>query len=499
MHERKKGRRIRVTGQWRDTQLHGSTNVKKTGTGCQTTNRPRSIINVDGTRNKGGTLTKYTDLDVTHQGTTEVQRFYITDLGNDRAIFGFPWLQTFKPKIDWGKAEITGKTMVKTTKEEPPKWAQIARGILTAREIAKDMQLEEGEEIHVFINKTNVAQQWAEKSLTKRKDDLVTEATIPKQYSEFADVFSDSAARRFPPEREDDHAINFKPDAPSTFSCKIYPVSFKETEFLRNWVSDNLDKRFIRESKSPYASPTFLIKKKNGDYRVIQDYRTLNEHTIPDVSPLPLINEIIGKLHGRTLFTKFDIRWGYHNVRIREGDQDKAAFKTSIGQYEPMVMNFGLRNAPATFQRLMNKVLRPVKARYGEDVQSYMDDIIIATHDDLQHHRAVVCAVLLAMREASLFLKPEKCEFEKHKVEYLGLLLDGDSIKPDPSKVEGMRSWPTTLKSVKEVRSTLGVLNYNRAFIPGFANIAKPLTELLKKDVKFTWSDRHTNAVQQLN
>jgi hypothetical protein len=168
--------------------------MKRLGLGAKLLDRPRSIINVDGTGNKGGTLTKYTDLNITHQGTTEVQRFYITNLGNDRAIFGFPWLQTFKPKIDWGKAEIAGRTVVRTTKEEPPKWAQIARGVLTAQRITKDMQLEEGEEIHVFINRTNVTQQWAEKSLTERKDDLITETTIPKQYSEFADVFSESTA-----------------------------------------------------------------------------------------------------------------------------------------------------------------------------------------------------------------------------------------------------------------------------------------------------------------
>ena len=178
---------------------------------------------------------------------------------------------------------------------------------------------------------------------------------------------------------------------------------------------------------------------------------------------------------------RFVTRWGYHNIRIKDGDQEKAVFKTTIGQYEPMVMNFGLRNTPATFQRLMNKVLRPIKAKYREDIQSYMDDVIIATNNDLNYHRMVVRAVLKAMRDASLFLKLEKCEFERNKVEYLGLLLDGDSIKPDPSKVEGLRSWPTTLKSVKEVRSTLGILNYNRAFIPGYAHIAKPLTELLKR------------------
>ena len=360
--------------------------AKRLGIGTRPLTKPRSIINVDGTGNREGTLTKYADLSVSHQGITEVQRFFITNLGEDRAIFGFPWLQTFSPDIDWRQAKINGKTTVKTTRERPPHWAQISQIILIARCIAKKEQLGQGEEIHVRINKTNVAQQWAEKLLNDKKGELMTEATIPAQYAEYSDVFSESTARRFPPQREDDHAINFKPNAPDTFSCKIYPISFKETEFLREWVSDNLEKDFIRESKSPFASPMFLIKKKNGDYRVIQDYRTLNEHTIPDVSPLPLIGEIISKLHGRTLFTKFDIRSGYHNIRIRDGDQQKATFKTNVGQYEPMVMNFGLRNAPATFQRLMNKVMRPVKAKFGEDVQTYMDDVIIATKDDINYH-----------------------------------------------------------------------------------------------------------------
>jgi hypothetical protein len=139
-----------------------------------------------------------------------------------------------------------------------------------------------------------------------------------------------------------------------------------------------------------------------------------------------------------------------------------------------------------------------MQAKYEEDVQAYMDDVIIATIDDVDYHRKVVRAVLLALREASLFLKPEKCEFEKEQVEYLGLLLNKVTIEPDPSKVDGLKNWPTTLKSIKEVRSTLGILNYNRAFIPGFAAIAKPLTELLKKDTLFYWTTQHTKAVEQL-
>ena len=161
-------------------------------------------------------------------------------------------------------------------------------------------------------------------------------------------------------------------------------------------------------------------------------------------------------------------------------------------------MNFSLRNALATFQRLMNKVMRPIKAKFREDIQIYMDNIIITIKNNLTYHREVVRTVLLAMRNASLFLKPKKCKFEKQVVEYLGLLLDGDTIKPDPSKVEGMRSWPITLKTVKDVHNTLEVLNYNHAFIPGFAKIAKSLTNLLKKDTPFIWTERHTNVVQQL-
>ena len=408
--------------------------AKRLGVGSHLLESPRTIKNADGTVNASGPLNRFTDLEVYYSGISEVQRFYITNLGEDRAIFGFPWLQTFQPTIDWQNAHIEGKAELYTMNLEPPPWMKISRITMET----KRADFEEGDEIHVTIGRTNVAQEWAQK--THEGKELMTEASIPAQYKDFADVFSEEAARRFPPICDDDHPIDFKPTAPDMFSCKIYPISAKETEFLRGWIKENLGKNFIRESRSPYASPTFLIKKKNGDFRVIQDYRMLNEHTIPDVLPLPLIGSLIEKLHRRTLFTKFDIRWGYHNIPIRNRDQEKAAFKTTLGQYEPMVMNFGLRNAPATFQRLMNKVLRPIQAKYGEDVQAYMDDVIIATANDLPYHREVVREVLTALRDASLFLKPEKCEFEKRQVEYLGLLLNGETVEPDPSKIEGLKN-----------------------------------------------------------
>ena len=127
-----------------------------------------------------------------------------------------------------------------------------------------------------------------------------------------------------------------------------------------------------------------------------------------------------------------------------------------------------------------------------------MDDILITTKDDLTYHREVVKTVLSVMKENSLFLKPEKCEFEKHCIEYLGILLEDRTVQPDPSKISGLYEWPTTLKSVKEVRSILGVLGYQRAFILGFSHIARPLTELLQKNKTFEWTERCMEAVKEL-
>jgi hypothetical protein len=235
----------------------------------------------------------------------------------------------------------------------------------------------------------------------------------------------------------------------------------KQTNFLRKWLDKELKKGFIRPSKSPYPSPTFLIEKKNGDYRVVQDYKTLNKFTIPDKHPLLSITTLIEQLHGKTLFTKFDIRMGYNNIRIADGNQEKAAFTTPLGQYEPMVMNFGLCNAPAMFIRAMTRVFRTLQNSYPGEVLIYMDDILIATPNDLPCHRQIVREVLQVMQEESFFLKAAKCEFKKQQVEYLGLILDKDTIEQDPVKIDGLKTWPHILKTVSKVCSTLGLLNYH--------------------------------------
>ena len=174
-----------------------------------------------------------------------------------------------------------------------------------------------------------------------------------KQYS---DVFSEEDFDKLPPRRPWDHCIepsaDFKP-----INCKIYALTRDEQQALDNFLEENLRSGRVRPSNSPMASPFFFIKKGDGSLRPVQDYRKLNDFTVKNRYPLPLIQELTDKLRGARYFTKLDIRWGYNNVRIKEGDEWKAAFRTNRGLFEPAVMFFGLCNSPATFQRMMNDIL----------------------------------------------------------------------------------------------------------------------------------------------
>jgi RNase H-like domain found in reverse transcriptase/Reverse transcriptase (RNA-dependent DNA polymerase) len=217
---------------------------------------------------------------------------------------------------------------------------------------------------------------------------------------------------------------------------------------------------------------------------------------------LPQIETILEQLEGKALFTTLDIRWGYNNIRIKQDDQWKAAFITLYGLYIPKVMPFGLRNAPATFQHCMHNTFRDILNRWLENVFIYMDDFLIATPNktdqDIQLHQTIVYTILQRFKDQSFFLKAAKCHFEQTKVNYLGIVVEDGKITLDPVKQCGLLEWPTEQSTITGVRSTLGVFGYHRPFIPGFAEVARPLTDLLKKDAKFTWGDAQRNAVSTL-
>jgi hypothetical protein len=279
-------------------------------------------------------------------------------------------------------------------------------------------------------------------------------------------------------------------------------MTWVEDEALDLFIDEQLEKGYIRPSKSQYASSFFFIKKKDSKLRPAQDYRKVNAWTVCNQYPLPLIGDLIHDLGGAVVFTKFDIRQGYNNICIKEGDEHKAAFKTRHGLFEPTVMYFGLCNSPATFQVFMNDIYRPAIAKHdllGTVIRVYMDDIAIATKVSLspsQSHAAHVAAVsdiLQVALDHNLYFKPEKCVFHATSIDYLGVILEKGVTCMDPVKIFGIKDWPT-LKTVKDVRSFLGFCNFYCPFIRGFATVTRPLNELTRKEALWTWGNRQQQA-----
>jgi Reverse transcriptase (RNA-dependent DNA polymerase) len=243
----------------------------------------------------------------------------------------------------------------------------------------------------------------------------------------YSRVFLEEASHKFPPSCPWDHAIELKPGAPAALPGKLIPLSQAELVELRSFIKEHMARGTIRPSKSPYNSRFFYIKKKDRKLRPVQDYRPVNEWAICNAYPLPLIPELIDRLSGCSLYTKFDIRWGYNNVCIKEGDEWKAAFIMNEGLFELTVMFFGLTNSPATFQMMMNSIFANKIAEKW--LMVYMDDMPIHTHrqehkteeQHVQRHRTYVKRILAKLMEHNLFLKPEKCSFKQTYIEFLGI------------------------------------------------------------------------------
>ena len=333
------------------------------------------------------------------------------------------------------------------------------------------------------------ASQLAEQNQSK------TAPQLPKEYQRHAQVFSEQKAQRFPESRPWDHAIELKKDAPSTLPGKIYSLTQSEQKALQEFIKEHLQKGYIRPSKSPYAAPFFFIKKKDGKLRPVQDYRRINEWTIKNRYLLPLIPELINRVKGATLFSKFDVRWGYNNVRKKKGDEWKAAFITNQGLFEPRVIFFGLTNSPATFQTMMNEIFQE-ELREGW-VSIYMDDILIHTDNNRPNHRKCVHRILDKLRKHDLYLKPEKCLFEQEEMEFLGVVLKNGTIQMDPTKIKGVADWPKP-NNVRDVRAFLGFTGFYRYFIPNYSKIARPLIDLTRKATPFHWEPPQMKVFETL-
>ena len=223
------------------------------------------------------------------------------------------------------------------------------------------------------------------------------------------------------------------------------------------------------------------------------DYRLLNAVTIKNKYPLHRIDILFDQLFGAKVFSKIDLRSGYHQIKIRAEDIPKTAFSTRYGLYEYLVMSFGLTNAPAHFMYLMNSVFMPELDKF---VVVFIDDILIFSKNE-EEHAEHLRIVLQRLREHKLYAKFSKCEFWLKKVQFLGHVISEDGISVDPSKIRDVLDWKTP-EIVPEIRSFLGLVGYYRRFVPDFSKIARPMTELLKKGVKFVWDDKCDQAFQTL-
>ena len=278
---------------------------------------------------------------------------------------------------------------------------------------------------------------------------------VPEKFHKWIKVFSKKQSERMPTRKIWDHAIDIKKGFMPRKE-KVYLLSREEREEVREFINKQLRKGYIRLLKLPQTAPVFFIEKKNGKKQMVQDYRYLNKWTIKNNYPLPLISDIVENIGTKKVFTKIDLRWGYNNVWIKERDEWKVAFTIPEGSFKPIVIFFGLTNSPATFQVMMNKLLRGL-INMGK-VVAFIDDVIVGM-EEKEGHNELAVEIIKRLEENDLYVKPEKYKWKVREVGFLGVVIGPDRIKIKEEKVKGVLNWLTP-KCVKDIQKFLGLANY---------------------------------------
>ncbi|KAJ1595848.1 hypothetical protein NDA14_004774 [Ustilago hordei] len=423
----------------------------------------------------------------------------VADTADYDLILGFTELRRLKPTIQWDTGQLEFKTQEQDRPPRRPPEAARAGDLIMRRPTLHGNEfvsaerilraaLEDGpigfmllEEPPSSLPAFGFVPTGADKGVEMEVevDKVVTAADIPKPYQHLQDVFDEVEADKLPHHTEHDLHLELieggkPPQGP------LYIKGPKEMSELRRYLDENLEKGFIRPSKSPARSPVLFVPKKDGGLRLCVDYRGLNEITVKNRAPLPLIEEQLFLLRKARIYTKLDLRAAYNLIRIAKGDEWKTAFGTQLGLYEYLVMPFGLANAPAHFQSFINDIFRDIIGIY---VVVYLDDFLIFS-DTEEAHVKHVTEVLTRLRSNRLFAKLSKCEFHTKTVEFLGYIIKPTGIEMDPEKVRTVKEWPMP-ESIHDIQRFLGFANFYRRFIAHFARIAKPLTALVKPIERF--------------
>ncbi|KAK1649274.1 hypothetical protein QYE76_067079 [Lolium multiflorum] len=309
--------------------------------------------------------------------------------------------------------------------------------------------------------------------------------------NEFQDVFPKELPG-MPPDREIEFTIDLIPGT-TPIAQPPYKMGPKELVELKAQIDELEQKGFIQESVSPWGTPVIFVDKRDGGKRMCGDYMNLNNVTIKNKYPLPRIKYLFDQVQGAGVFSKIDLRSGYHQIKIKKEDVPKTAFVSRYGHHEYLVVPFGLTNAPAIFMNLMNKIFMKYLDKF---VIVFIDDILIYSKDKEEHAKHLKI-VLQILREHQLYAKFSKCKFWLDSVEFLGHVITKEGIAVNPSKVQSVLEWKSP-KNAKEIRGFLGMAGYYRRFIEGFSKIAGPMTKLLKKNTPFVWTDECETSFQTL-
>jgi hypothetical protein len=420
-------------------------------------------------------------------------RFDVTKLGDYDLVLGFPWLKQHNPDVNWQAGTlqhwrcdcplVPEALRLRSHSEETAGSLATNRNIRAFTEIPQE-------------RKSSATKQCGEDHPTEtaKKEPQPSKDIVPREYEEYRELFQEKERSQSLPKHQPwDHEIPLEKGQTPKF-MPTYRLTEQQLTELRKYLDQNLEKGYIRPSTSSAGYPILFVPKKDGKLRLCVDYRQLNNITKKNRYPLPLIEEIQDRFQGTKWFTSLDVRDAYYRIRMKEGEEWKTAFRTRFGLYEYLVMPFGLTNAPATFQALINHALYEYLDNF---VVAYLDDILIYTKGTREDHTEKVRKVLEKIKKFDLLLKPEKCEFFKKEVNFLGHIISTEGIRMDPDKIKAILEWPTPT-TVKEVQAFHGLANYYRQYVGHFSDEVRPLVELFKKDKDFEWGPRQQKSFEKV-
>ena len=482
--------------------------AKKQGFKLKKLDRPIYVRNVNGLLNKEGPIEHMVEVNIYYQEHRERTEIDVIRGQKQTVILGMPQLARHNPEIDWRTGEVKMmRCLEKCGKQWRPEQGKLGwqkQKEEEAKEEAEKKREEKAEKQNKrkqkrerTIEVKKVAEEWEIWDEEEEAAKLEAEAKklVPERFHRWIKVFGKKQSERMPTRKIWDHAINTK-EGFVPKKGKIYPLSREEREEVYEFIQEQLRKGYIRPSKLPQTVLVFFVGKKNGKKRMVQDYRYLNKWTIKNNYPLPLISDIVENIGTKKVFTKMDLRQGYNNVWIKEGDEWKVAFTTPKGSFKPIVIFFGLTNSSATFQVMMNELLRDL-INIGK-VVAFIDNVIVGT-EMKEGHDEIVAEIMKRLEENDLYVKLEKCKWKVREVGFLGVVIRPDGIKMEEEKVKGILDWPTP-KYVKDMQKFLELANYYCQFIKieGFTSIVRPLHNMVKKDQKWEWTEKQEEAFREL-